>query len=388
MNVLLITPFFVPQTGGVVTFVESLQRLLRKRGDRVSVLIPGESDAITRLPDRTTATAYEMYMRSLWVPGVPVKGLLAFLFYSIPTLVRLRRFLKRHAIDVICLEYPVPCMAYAYVLRAWTGTKVVVGIHGSDVLSLRRAPRHEQWLVRRMIAGADCLVAHSASLLRQAEHLFRRLPTKRLAIPYWIELGQFRALVRETAGSERRSGSPYILTVAKLHERKGLDVLLHAIHRLGARVDGHRFVIAGDGPAEDDLRRLASRLGIDDRVVFTGELQRAEIARYFADCEFFVLPSRSEPFGIVLLEAMAFGKAIVATKVGGIPEFVTDGENGVLVPPDDSAALAEHIARVLGDPELRARLGRNGQHLVEREYTDEAVIDRYYTLFREVVSVP
>jgi glycosyltransferase involved in cell wall biosynthesis len=99
-----------------------------------------------------------------------------------------------------------------------------------------------------------------------------------------------------------------------------------------------------------------------------------------------VLPSRSEPFGIVFLEAMTFGKAIVATNVGGIPEFVVDGFNGLLVPSEDSDALAEKIELCIENPDVRERLGHNGLSVVETRYDYPALIFRYERLYETILS--
>ena len=388
MNVLLVTPYFPPQTGGVVTFVDTLQRFLRKKGHRAYVLVPGPSHTITpyETPTDASASAYELYLRTPWAPEAPLKSCLAFSVYFLPTLLQLRWFIQKKAIDLISLEYPLSYMYYFYLLKKMMGVKLIVGIHGSDVLSLPSTPRYEQWLVKKIIRGADFLLAHSSSLMLQAEVIIKGLNSNRSYIPYGIEPDQLHTLVRKESGKLSLPPKPYILTVAKLHERKGLDVLLHAIQMVGTARRDYSFVIVGNGPEEQALRQLAVTLGIQDAVVFTGELQRDDIAKLYQGCEFFVLPSRSEPFGIVLLEAMVFGKAIVATTVGGIPEFVTDGFNGILVSPDNPGALAESIAHLIKDPELKFKIGRNGPALVEKQYDFQVIADRYEKLFQQVIS--
>ena len=134
------------------------------------------------------------------------------------------------------------------------------------------------------------------------------------------------------------------------------------------------------------MKHLAADLGIDQHVTLLGEVPSPEIPVLFQHCEFFVLPSRSEPFGIVLLEAMALGKAIVATKVGGIPEFIKDGDTGLLVESGDSQALSEGILRLIRDHELRARLGKNGLQSVETRYDYRKLILRYEELFQRIGS--
>ncbi|HZM87392.1 MAG TPA: glycosyltransferase, partial [Blastocatellia bacterium] len=204
----------------------------------------------------------------------------------------------------------------------------------------------------------------------------------RSTLPYGVEMARLRALARISTDHFRLPPGPYILTVAKLRPHKGQDILLRAIKKLGAAAAGYRFVIVGDGPAAEAFKQLASQLGIADAIVFTGELQLHVICKLYEDCEFFVLPSRVEPFGIVLLEAMVFGKAVLATNVGGVKEFVHDGDNGVLVEPDNSDALAEQIGRLIVDRELRSRIGQNGRRLIEEKYDYGSVIRKYESLFQ------
>ncbi|NOT57248.1 MAG: glycosyltransferase family 4 protein [Deltaproteobacteria bacterium] len=386
MNILIVTPYFPPQTGGVATFLDSLQRFLRQQGHSVYVLLPGSSHDITPRASTTDAIEHEFYMRVPFVPGVILKGILAFFLFCPVTILRLSRFLEENAIDLVLLEYPLPYMFYFTVLQKLRNVKIIVGIHGDDVLSLHLAPKHEQWVVKHLIRDANWVLAHSASLLSQIRDRVPQLNGNHSYIPYGIEAEPLRVLAQYPKNAFSLTSHPYVLTVAKLYERKGLDVLLQAIQKLGAMVQAHRFVIVGDGPEEHSLKQLASRLGIEELVIFTGELQKPEIAQLLQNCEFFVLPSRSEPFGITLLEAMTFGKAIIATKVGGIPEFVIDGHNGVLIPPDDSTALAEQIRRVMNDRELRARIGKNGLMVVEEKYDYTVLIRRYEELFSRILD--
>jgi glycosyltransferase involved in cell wall biosynthesis len=386
MNILIVTPYFPPQTGGVATYIDSLQRFLKQKGHQVYILPQGTSHVISPRLTTTNALVYDFYMRLPWVPCSPVKGLVAFLVYFFPTLLQLRRFLKGKAIDLTMLEYPMPYMYYLYLLKLLNITRLIVGIHGDDILSLHLTPKSEQWLVKQVIKRADWLLAHSSSLMSQAEILVGGLNDNRSYIPCGIELDRLRALSECQTGHSLLSSRPYILTVAKLYGRKGLDVLLQAIKRLGVGVDGYRFVIVGDGPEEQALKQLALELGIQDKVVFTGELQVTEISHLYRHCEFFVLPSRSEPFGIVLLEAMTFGKAIIATRVGGIPEFINHGHNGLLVAPNDSDGLAKQIRRMISDPELRWEIGRNGLTTVEEKYDYGVIIGRYEKLFQSILG--
>lgn len=386
MNILLVTPFFTPQTGGVATYLEDLRHFLGRRGHHVIVLRPGESDAIVRCPMNRDDKVYEFYMRGPWFPEAPFWGILATGLFFIPTLFRLARFLKQQRIDLVCAEYPLPYMMYFILLRRWSRFKLLVGLHGDDVLSLHLLSKLDQAVVRTLVRQSDWVLAHSSSLLEQAERVFGHAMTTRSYLPYGVECEEIRERAMAVRRQDILQKRPYILTVAKLYERKGIDILLKAISRLRPRLDGHCFLVVGDGPEEQRLRAMATELDIDQHVAFVGEVPAREIPMWFQYCEFFVLPSRSEPFGIVLLEAMALGKAIVATRVGGIPEFIRNEDTGLLVGSDDCEALSEGIRRLLLDQELRARLGKNGMQSVETRYDYRNLILRYEELFQRICS--
>ena len=142
----------------------------------------------------------------------------------------------------------------------------------------------------------------------------------------------------------------------------------------------------GDGPEELRLKKLAKQLDIESMVSFLGDVKNTVVPVLFKHCEFLVLPSRVEPFGIVLLEAMTFEKAVVATKAGGIPEFVQDGVNGLLVATEDIQGLAEKINILLHDKSLRESIGRNGRLFVEEKYDYEKLVVKYEELFERLVT--
>jgi glycosyltransferase involved in cell wall biosynthesis len=383
LRVLLVTPFFTPQTGGVTTYIEDLRRILSARGHEVYVLRDGESESIRQCPRNSDARVFEFSMRPFWCPEAPIKGALAFIVYFLPTIWVLTRFVRQHRFQILCLEYPLGYMSYFSILRLWTRVKLIAGLHGDDVRSLSLRPRCEQWLVKSIVRSADCVLTHSRSMLRDAEHVIGQLRRRQDCIPYGVDSEQ---MLRHASESRAVFPGKYILTVAKLYSRKGLDVLLASIVQLKHLHQDYKFVIAGDGPEEDTLRQRAAELGLGDVVVFTGYVKSDAIPTLVRDCDFFVLPSRSEPFGIVLLEAMAFGKAVVATRVGGIPEFVTDGVNGILVPSEDSKALAQAITLVAGNEELRNNLGRRGRAAIDDTFNFTSLGARYEQLLSSVLT--
>jgi len=145
-----------------------------------------------------------------------------------------------------------------------------------------------------------------------------------------------------------------------------------------------QVLIVGEGPAEKTLRALSEQLGIGSRVVFAG--MRRDIPQLLALMDIFVLPSLYEGFGIAILEAMATGKPVVASTVGGIPEFVVSGESGLLVPPGDSIALAAAIRQLLDQPERAKLMGRRGQEHVRQYYSIESVVRQHEQLYEMCVA--
>ncbi len=177
-------------------------------------------------------------------------------------------------------------------------------------------------------------------------------------------------------GSERQ----IVLTVARLDRQKGYSYLLEAIQH----VHDATFVIAGDGPEKTALKAQADKLGIEDRVIFLG--YRQDIPELLAGCDLFVLPSLYEGLPLSILEAMAAGKAVVATAVGGTPEAVLDGETGLLVPPGDPVALARAIREILSNPSLLRKMGATGRKRVQREFSSASMVQHITHLYDELLQ--
>jgi glycosyltransferase involved in cell wall biosynthesis len=167
--------------------------------------------------------------------------------------------------------------------------------------------------------------------------------------------------------------------VANLRAEKGHDTLLAAVPRILARHPGASVTLVGDGPRREALETLARALGVSAAVHFLGECR--DVAPVLAGHDLFVLPSRSEAFPNALIEAMATALPVVATSVGGIPEVVRSGENGLLVPPDDPPALADAIVALMDDPARAAALGRAARADVERHYTIDRMVEQFEQLY-------
>lgn len=173
---------------------------------------------------------------------------------------------------------------------------------------------------------------------------------------------------------DQRAGGRMLLTVARLvrsehREHKGVDSVIAALPEVMKSVPDVRYVVIGDGDDRARLEQLARDAGVADRVTFTGVLGDADVRSFYQSCEVFVMPSRSEGFGIVFLEAMALGKPVIGGNHGGTPEIWEDGTAGFLVEYGDTAVVADRINRLLSDGALRARMGAAGRRIVASRFS-------------------
>ena len=174
--------------------------------------------------------------------------------------------------------------------------------------------------------------------------------------------------------SPRPAEPPILLTVARLEgpergEYKGVDKVIEAMPEVLAAFPGVRYVVVGEGDDRPRLEKLAHRIGVQERLTFAGAVHHAALRAFYEACEIFVMPSRTEGFGIVFLEAMALGKPVVGGNHGGTPEVWADGTAGFLVDHGDVRGLAGRLKLLLGDFEMRARMGAAGRALVSSNFS-------------------
>jgi glycosyltransferase involved in cell wall biosynthesis len=176
-----------------------------------------------------------------------------------------------------------------------------------------------------------------------------------------------------------------ILFVGRLTKAKGVDVLLKAINILKEKYQKRlKVIIVGDGYLKEELKNLVVELGIDEEVKFLGA--RRDIARLMKITRLFVLPSRWEGLPLTILEAMSNRMSIIATKVGGIPEVIENGKEGILISPEDPEALARAISELLKDEALRMELGKNAYKKVKENYSIEVYTKNILDLYKSLIN--
>lgn len=261
--------------------------------------------------------------------------------------------------------------------RRWSAP-LVVTVHMSPRHTLTGTGARARFL--RTVGGAGEAVA-----LRRAAAVVTL--TDRLAglVRGGVPADRIHVIPSGTRVFDAAAGGPTgVLFVGRLHRQKGVDTLIRALPLLPPAAT---VLLVGDGPERAALRRLATGLGVADRVTITGFVPHGRVPGLLAGADVVVLPSRYEELGTALVEAMAAGRPVVASRVGGIPELVRDGTDGLLVPPDDPAELAKAITRVLANPVLAAELGASGRARVAG-HGWAALAGRVLGVYRSVLPVP
>jgi len=202
--------------------------------------------------------------------------------------------------------------------------------------------------------------------------------------PKWLEYSDSGLEARTTG----RDG-PILLTVARIHPSKGLDTLISAMKILTEKVRGITLVVVGppgDQGYESMLRHRVKVLGLEQFVQFAGQVPHRDMPSFYSRCDVFVLPSIHESQPIALLEAMAFGRPVVATDLPGVREILEQGKAGILVPPGDPARLADAIGRILTDERLALQLGQAGRSIARTRDWNRIAMDLEEFYWRVLLS--
>jgi len=244
----------------------------------------------------------------------------------------------------------------------------------------------ERWLARR----TDRLLTVSETVRSELLSLGIGTPEKLVVVPLGLDLEPFAGAggLRGQLRGELGLGEDALLVgiVARLVPIKAHEVFLAAAARVIRKVPQSQFLVVGDGTRRAELETLAGRLGLEDRVRFLG--WRRDLDRIYADLDLVALTSRNEGSPVSLIEAMASGRPVVATRVGGVPDLVEDGVMGYLVPPDDPEALAEAMVTLLADPDRRQAMGQAGRKRVIPAFSAERLLGDMDRLYAELLGRP
>ena len=299
-----------------------------------------------------------------------------------------RKILKKERFDLVHLHLwnPASCRL-ALLATRFSNIPYVVTEHDPFSLSTLK-----EWFRKKILGLPNAVIAVSDEnkkfLLKRDPDFLNRIVRIYNGIDstyFKSQLLGFTSEDREHFRKEQFSATPtdiVILNVATLHERKGQEDLIEAFAI--ERVKNRRLVLVGDGPARKKLEKLVNSKNLEDSVRFLG--QRNDIPKLMRSADIFVLPSRREAFGLVVLEAAACELPIIATSVGGVPEIITDGESGILVNQSDPKSIADAIKKMANDEGLRQRLARNAYEMVVTRFSTQKMAEETQKVYDTVLT--
>jgi len=374
-RVCMLTPF--PATASDSSFIQivRLVRGLVQQGCEVYIVttIPGESKPFAGLHLWRPGWAYRRLAQSPWRRAFN----LFFLFLGTV------RILGRHGIDLIHVQWIWPIGPLGVFMGILLRRPVVLTSRGSD---LKIAPHSglARAGVVMALRNASFVTSVSGDLRKHAISLGAR-PDHTAVISSGVDLTRFNEHVSGHDVRRRYNLTGFVIgCVGRLEPIKGIQYFVEAAFTILERLPTARFMIIGGGEEESKLREIVSQGGASQSVVFTGEIAHNALNRYVAACDIIVIPSLSEGMPNVLMESIACCKPVVATSVGGIPEVISDGENGLLVPPRNAVKIAEAVLRLAFDDDLRRRFANEACSLRYR-FAKETVTRQTYQVYATVL---
>jgi len=295
-------------------------------------------------------------------------------FYLLFGSIAMWRLQRRERYDIVHVHWPLPHAVFGWVARAARRrTRLIMQFYSIELRWVNERIAILRGFLRRAIRTADRVIAISTATAREVSALAGDdVPIE--VIPYAVEMPSRKA---------SRHDEATILYVGRLVERKGVAYLIDA----SASLPKARIVIIGDGPEREALENRAKERGVTDRVEFRGWVTPGDLDRAYSSATVFALPAvvdkrgDTEGLGMVLLEAMSYYVPVVTTALGGITDIVENDQTGLIVPPNDSEALAAALRRLIDDRALAARLGTAGERMIEERFSWPHIIDQFAAVY-------
>ncbi|NYE18724.1 glycosyltransferase family 4 protein [Microbacterium immunditiarum] len=374
-EIALVTSSFLPRVGGVEEHVRHVAEQLRDRGVEVAIWtadrgddVPPEHDGI---PLRVLPTP---------MPARSVRAVLSFLWRAPRAALRWRRALRADRPAVVHVHCFGPNGAWATEVARFARLPLVITSHGEtfgDADDVFGGSALMRWALRRGIRRAAAVTAVSSFTARDLEERFGLEPGHAAIVMNGVDLD-------EESADAPPLPARYFIALGRLVRTKGFDLLVRAFASADLPEDVH-LVIGGDGPERDALLALAAERGVGDRVHLPGRIGRGSVGPTVAGSLALVAPSRTEAFGIVVLEGWRGGVPVIATSHAGPEEIIRDDVDGWLADPFDERALAAALERAVRDPDASRRIAAAGRARVE-EFGWDRVADGYLAVYAELAA--
>lgn len=374
MKICIVVPFFTPFVrGNEFGLAQSLIEL----GNDVTILT---STAKAPREEMIRGKDYNFYSYDFKVKYLPTPLNVG----ENPIVPSVFTHILKNGYDVVLLQedYPIIChLAYfaARLKRTPTVLSTERTYYPEDLTKKTSLKILDKTANKIMRNGVDVMTAHCTAA---KEFMIKEVGVKReiKIIPVGVDTKLFKQM--KSKEQHLTSGELKILTVARLHKYKGLNYLINAMKTVHEEIPDARLYILGKGPEERNLGNLVKNLALEDVIEFIKTpIPNHKMPELYAECDVYVQPSIVEPFGIAVLEAMACGKPVIGTKVGGMIDTIVDGETGFLVNPKDSKELAERII-MLKDEKPRKKLGKNARERAVKHFDWKEIGLEYQKLLK------
>jgi len=307
--------------------------------------------------------------------------------YALALAVALHDTARKHELDLVHMHYAIPHAASAYLARQMMASerqlKIVTTLHGTDITLVGLHPSF-QAITQFSILQSDGLTAVSDYLRDQTIRDFAVPPDRIEVIPNFIDTEAWRP-GREPCHRQKLApgGEKIVMHISNFRPVKRVEDVVAAFARIRESVPC-RLIMVGDGPDRPRAAQKAAELGVQDNVVFLGKHQSVE--ELLACADLLLLPSETESFGLAALEAMACGAPVIASRTGGLPEVIVDGETGFLCDIGDVDAMGAAGVRLLSDDTLHGRMSAAGRRVAEERFSAKAVVPLYEAHYERVLG--
>lgn len=292
----------------------------------------------------------------------------------------LKRLLRRIQPDLLNAHY---ASGYGTLARLSGFHPLIVSVWGSDVFEFPQRSFWHRRQLRRNLLAADRVASTSHCMARQAQSIAPQLSAVSIT-PFGVDLARFQA-----AGSSPQTDVVTIGTVKTLLPTYGIDILIrgfaHCRELLPAGAPRVQLRIVGGGAQRDELVELTRQLNLTGCVEFVGPVPHAQVCAELNRLDIYVAASRSESFGVAVIEASACERPVIVTDIGGLPEVVEHGRTGLVVPSEDPGSLGQAMCRLVHDPALRRAMGQAGRKLVKERYDWNHNVAQMIQVYEEVI---
>lgn len=384
-GVLLVTLWYGGTSNGVALVVESLAQSLHRAGVPV-VVLELASDGL--LPRTRRGTAGEeilsVCIRDPDAAATLPRRLAARVRTAIADVV-VRRAVRRRTLGVAHFHYGFAEYDVVRRIVQRAHLPIVATFHGND-LGVNTDDPPTRGAIERLVRAASVVTTVSDALGRRLVEIFPFAVPIARTIHNAVPAGFLHAVDAQRLDPSAARDID-VLFAGNLIPRKGVDVLLRALAIVRDRWPTLRAVIAGHGTERTELESLTAQLALTEAVCFVGRQERDALVALFGRARIAAVPSRAEPFGLVVVEAMVCGAAVIASEVGGIPEIAAQTGGVTLVPPDDPAALADAIVTLLDDPLRRETSATAARANARLTFAPETIRDEYIDAYRVAVGM-